>query len=54
MKKRLNELQETNNLLIDTNQNLTYRLNQMERPSSPFISQDHLKQVRRTPIQDVR
>ena len=54
LRKQLTELQETNNLLIDTNQNLTYRLNQTERPSSPFISQENLRQTRRTPIQDVR
>ena len=50
----MNELQEANNLLMNNNQNLSHRLNQLERPSSPFTSQQNLKQVRRTPIQDVR
>ena len=53
LKQQISELQETNNLLMNTNQNLTYRLNQMERSSSPFVSQDNYKQARRTPIQDV-
>jgi FtsZ-binding cell division protein ZapB len=53
LKQQVNELQEANNLLMNNNQILTHRLNQLERPSSPFASQQNLKQVRRTPIQEV-
>jgi hypothetical protein len=38
---------------MNNNQNLTYRLNQFERPSSPFVSQENFKQIHRTPIQEV-
>ncbi len=51
LKQQLNELQETNDLLMNNNQNLKY---QLERPSSPFVSQENFKQIRRTPIQEVR
>ena len=53
LKQQLNEIEENNHLLMNNNQNLTNRLYQYERPSSPFVSQDNFKQIRRTPIQDV-
>jgi regulator of replication initiation timing len=50
LKQQFNELQETNDLLMNNNQNLKY---QLERPSSPFVSQENFKQIRRTPTQEV-
>ncbi|CAF1445601.1 unnamed protein product, partial [Rotaria sp. Silwood1] len=59
LKQQYDELQQKNNILINMNHNLINQLNEYERQSSHFDSQDTSKQmiqkeIRHTPIQEVQ